>query len=385
MTSRPRFFVDLTPVCRSFRSGIGFALTETLRAIDEHKPFHDAYDVVGFAPFDIVQRAQTLGLQRVRLQAIPVPFKVMQALYRLRLMPPVDVWLGRGTYLFYDFRRLPLTKKSKSIVCIHDLTYKKYPQFCEPKNLAFLQRFVPPSAQAADTIIAVSEQTKQDIIHELGVPPDKVTVIYPPADDLFYRRSPEEIKETSAKYALPGIPYFLSLGNSEPRKNLDTVLAAYEKLGQPTDIPPLVLFGGMAWSAKAIYDRIESLTAKGYKVVKPNQYVDDPAVPAIISGALAVVTPSIYEGFGYAPLQAVLCQTPAIVSSGMPVNEVVGDYTTKVPAGDIDQLANALHNIQSTGYHALTVNRQAAMDKVSLAATATRLLSAVNRLEGSGL
>jgi glycosyltransferase involved in cell wall biosynthesis len=376
-----RLYIDLTPVCRSFRSGIGFSLEQVLKAVDEHTPLHTTYQVIGFAPFDIVHRAKTLGLKHIQLRALPLPFKVMQALYRLRLLPSIDLWLGRGTYLFYDFRRLPLGK-SKSLVCIHDLTYVHYPQFCERKNLAFLKRFVPLSVRAADMVLTVSKRSKQEIIEEFGVSEQKVSVLYPPADKSFYRRTAEEMQRVSQKYDLPAEPYFLALGNSEPRKNLETLLAAYEKLGEPAGVPPLVLFGGMAWNTDSMYEHIEALKARGYRIVKPSSYVIDLDLPAIISAALAVVTPSIYEGFGIAPLQAILCQTPAIVSSNLPVNEVVGAYTINVDARDIDQLTKALHNIQSTGHRPLDVDRQAIYDVVGFEAVAARLVSVVNRLEG---
>lgn len=381
--SRTTFFIDITPLCRGFRSGIGFALQEVVRAIDAHTPFHEQYNVVAFAPFDIVHRARMLGLEHIELHALPIPFKVMQALYRLRLLPPVDMWLGAGTYLFYDFRRLPLTPRSRSMVCIHDLTYKKYPQFCEHKNRAFLQRFVPPSVRAATTIIAISEHGKKEIMQELGVPAAKISVVYPPIGQLFYRRTQRSIRAVAKKYGLPQTPYFLALGNSEPRKNLATLLAAYQKLGQPDDVPPLVMFGGMSWNAGPVQEAMRALQKKGYKVTVPRDYVTDQDLPAIISGALCTVTPSIYEGFGYAPLQAVLCQTPAVVSDSLPVNEIVGGYTITVPATSVDHLTAALHTIQQQGRTALHVDRNAIYAKAGLGAAASRLLTAIHKTEGT--
>lgn len=287
------------------------------------------------------------GLEYMQRKPLLPPARVLHKLLERGLMPPPDLWLGRGTYLFTNFARYPLLF-SKSATVIYDLSYEIVPQYVDANNARYLSRMVRQSAQKSDLIITISNYTKQEIVNFYGLSPDKIIVAYPAVDrQHFYRRSDREVDRVKRKYDLPD-NYVLFVGNIEPRKNITTLIDAYTKLPrQYADQSPLLLVGANGWLSDAIFEKLEAAKKTGYTVVRPSSYVDDADLPAVYSGALMLVYPSHYEGFGMPPLEAMSCGVPVITADNTSLPEVVGQAGILVKSTDAKGITAAIQKLMS--------------------------------------
>lgn len=152
--------------------------------------------------------------------------------------------------------------------------------------------------------------------------------------------STEQIQEAIKKYHI-NEKYFLYLGTIEPRKNLERLIKAYVKLvSRHKDVPQLVLAGGNGWYYDDIFQMIDTCHLKEQVVF--TGYVDQKDSPLLMSGAMAFVFPSLYEGFGMPPLEAMACGTPVITSKTSSLPEVVGDAGILVDPENVDEICEAM-------------------------------------------
>jgi glycosyltransferase involved in cell wall biosynthesis len=260
---------------------------------------------------------------------------------------PYD-WIALKKYdafIFFNFIAFPLSRRTKSIVVIHDLTFVHYPQYMQTTNLKYMSKLVPESVKRADHIITVSENSKEEIVKYFNLPESKVSIV-PNAIDhrKFYPRDRTEVEEVRGKYNLPQ-RYIHFHGTIEPRKNVEGLLNAYAALSQDLkDEFSLVLTGGKGWKDESIYQKIDELKSSGHNVVLPG-YIDGEDLPALYSGASLFVLPSFYEGFGIPPLEAMACGVPVITSDNSSLPEVVGDAAIKVKADDTKALADSIRKL----------------------------------------
>lgn len=224
---------------------------------------------------------------------------------------------------------VPLLSKIPIVLTIHDLTILRYPQ-THPwkrrfKNLLLLRS----SIEKAEIIIAVSRFTAQEISSFFGFPQEKIKIVYEGVSPLFF--SCDDKRKLSQIRQLYGLPpqYILYVGTLEPRKNITSLLLAFKMLKSKTDFPhKLVITGGKGWIYGKIMDTWKRLNVK--KEVIFTGYIPTADLPGLYSLAQLFVYPSIYEGFGLPPLEAMACGTPVVVSNVSSLPEVVGDVGVMV-------------------------------------------------------
>ncbi len=251
------------------------------------------------------------------------------------LVGPIDVFHGTNFLLNHPVQR------AKRVVSIHDLTVMLYPQWHPANRLRAMHAGLRASAEVADHIIAVSRSTKADIVAHLGVDPDRVAIV-PLAVDASFRPLPrEEIEAALAPLGLVPGGYLLFLGTIEPRKNLGRLLDAVLAAGG--DVGPLVLAGADGWGNETLRPRLDALIARGR--VLALGYVPEALRVTLLAGARALVYPSLYEGFGLPPLEAMACGAPVITSRVSSLPEVVGDAALLVDPLDVDALAGAIKDL----------------------------------------
>ena len=251
------------------------------------------------------------------------------------LIGPVDVFHATNYLLTHPVRR------AKRVVSIHDLTLILSPQWHPAKRLREMSPGLRASAEAADRIIAISQATKDDIVTHLGIDPARVAVV-PLAVDASFRPWPRaEIDAALAPFGLTHGSYLLFLGTLEPRKNIGRLLDAVDTLGR--EVGPLVLAGADGWGNDALRARLADLGALGR--VRSLGYVPEPLRPPLLAGARTFVFPSLYEGFGLPPLEAMACGTPVVTSRVSALPEVVGDAALLVDPLDVDELAGAIRRL----------------------------------------
>ena len=299
-------------------------------------------------PYDSKERFQSFGFKHIGYKRVPFSFRVMSGLWHRGKMPPLDLFCGKGFYIFTRFVGMPLLF-SKSSVIIYDLSFELARQYSDDRNALFLSKGVRRSIAAAERIITISQSVKGELADFYAYDLAKIVVAYPAADQqYFYKRSETEITEVKHKYGIKG-DYILALSNLEPRKNLDGLVDAYCQLPkETTGTVGLLLVGVNGWKTEKLFDKIVVKVGEGYNIIRPSHYVSDNDKPAIISGAKMLVYPSHYEGFGMPPLEALACGTPTIASNNSSLPEVVGDAGIMVESQDITGLSRAIVNYLSS-------------------------------------
>jgi glycosyltransferase involved in cell wall biosynthesis len=234
----------------------------------------------------------------------------------------------------------PLRGARRNVVSIHDLTFLHYPQHLTAESLRYYAGQIEMAAAQADHVLTISESSKRDIVAMLGVAADKVTVHLPGVDARFRPLASDEMAAWRAKLALPE-RYFLCVGTFEPRKNIIGLLDAYALLRQRvTEAPPLLLAGSRGWLYEETLARIGRLGLEDDVQVREN--LPGEALPALYNGAVALMMPSFYEGFGLPPLEAMACGTLPIVSNRSSLPEVVGEVGALVEPEDARAIADAM-------------------------------------------
>ena len=238
----------------------------------------------------------------------------------------------------------PVTSSCPIVVTIHDLSFYLYPDLLRPFNRTYLQNFTRRTVAHAEGIIAVSESTRNDIVRILGVPEEKVTVIpNGVGQEMHPINDREQIAALRRRYDLPE-RMILFLGTLEPRKNIPTLLEAFGLLCRNHDADHrLVVAGGKGWYYGEIYATAERLGLRN-KVIFPG-YIPQSQLALWYNAADLFVYPSLYEGFGLPPLEALACGTPAIVSDVSSLPEVVGEAGLVVNPLDAQALAEAMYSV----------------------------------------
>lgn len=353
VTKKKSLYFDATPLIEKHVSGVGKVLQETLKALDTVH-FSDKYNLYIFVPFNEAKKARNLGYKHIKLKLLPYPHKFFSLFTRLRWAPPIDIFLGRGTYVFENFRNCTLLF-SKSITYIHDVAFKVYPQYIQERNLAYLSKYIPLWISRTDKVIAVSSSAREEIERELDV---RNVAVIPNAVNTtdFYPRTKPEITRVLNKWNIPP-EYMIFIGNIEPRKNLVNTIRAFCVYVKNTGSnEALVLIGGGGWRNEEILAEIEKARNQGVEVIRPDGYVPDDDLPALITGASALLQLSWHEGFGLPVLQALACGTPVAASNITPLHEVASGNQERVEFADPDNISQLAGAIEQAAKKTHTTN-----------------------------
>ena len=228
------------------------------------------------------------------------------------------------------------------VVTIHDAVPLLYPETQTRLTNLLFRRYIPHALPFVDRVIADSQATKRDLVRLYGLPDERVSAVLLGVADGFSPRAALEIEPVLVRHGIAG-PYVLAVGSLEPRKNLPALFEAFAGLRAAGLPHRLVVVGRTAWKAAPIFRRLEEL-GLGDAVVLTG-YVADADLPALYAGAACFVFPSLYEGFGLPPLEAMACGTPVVASNAASIPEVVGDAALSVDPRDGDALGRAIQRV----------------------------------------
>ncbi len=307
------------------RTGIGQYTARLLAALQRVAPQHE-YLALDWGR-DLVMRTD----RRLRWQQWELPRRARAAGAQVLHVTGFDA---------------PRWRPCPVVLTVHDLIGMLFPRNLPPVSRLYWGRWLPCSIRWADRIIADSEQTRQDLVRLLGMAAERVAVIPLGVDEAFRPLAdPAALAAVRAKYALPPA-YILYLGTLEPRKGIDTLIAAYAALA--ADIPQhLVLAGKRGWHTRALFRQVEAL-GLGARV-HALDYVAGEDRPALYSLADLFAFPSRYEGFGLPVLEAMACGTPVVCSHASSLPEVAGDGALTVAPDDAAALAAAMRRVLVDG------------------------------------
>jgi len=260
--------------------------------------------------------------------------------HRARIPAPIEMWTGPVSLLHApDFTLPPTRQETRTLLTVHDLSFIRAPETSTPGLRAYLNAVVPRSVARADHIVAVSAATQQDLVTLYDTPIEKISVLHNAVDSHFHRIDDHKtLRAVRHRYKLGDAPYILAVGTVQPRKNYERLVEAFHRL-ELSDIK-LVIAGGKGWLAEPLYRRIEDL--KMHDCVQLTGFVDDDDLPALYSGARVFAFPSLYEGFGIPPLEAMACGIPVVTSKTSSLPEVVGDAALCIDPYSVDELTEAL-------------------------------------------
>lgn len=317
-------------------SGVERAIASLAAALPAADP---ASEYVLYVPQDCpVKGFEAVGL-RVRQAPFPGHRKLVRILWQQGVLPRAarrdgaDVLLAPGYVL-------PLRWRGPSVLVVYDVIALTHPELARRANVWHYRVMLPRSAKRATRIAVPSRHVGEQVARWCGVPPEKLAVVPLGVDARFQRvLDPHELARVRARYGLPE-RFVLYVGNLEPKKNLPRLLEAFA-LAKRRGIPHrLVLAGAPAWGwaeAQAALARsgvAEEVTLTGY--------VDEADLPALYTLADLFVFPSLVEGFGLPPLEAMACGTPAVVADVPPFDETAGDAALRVDPCHPEAIADGI-------------------------------------------
>ncbi len=261
-----------------------------------------------------------------------------------QLVQPFVLWQEKIDLLHSLAFVTPLLSPCPSVITIYDLGFLIFPQGFRHSKRLYLTLLTRPSARKARRIITISESTKRDTVRLLGVSSKKVDVVYCGVDKAFHPLPEGEVASFRQKHGLPE-RIILFVGTIEPRKNVVRLIEAYSRLrdGQVK----LVIGGARGWLYEEVFARVEELDLAG-DVLFPG-YIPPDELPLWYNAAELFVYPSLYEGFGLPPLEAMACGTPVLTSNVSSLPEVVGEAGLTVDPVDSEGLAEAMNQVLSDG------------------------------------
>lgn len=266
-----------------------------------------------------------------------------------RILPLPYKWVF-GTHAditqFFNYA-IPFGVSGKRITIVHDMAFRAFPETVAKRTERWLKNNLEKYCRRADVILTVSEFSRQEIQRYMGIPTEKIEVIYNGVDMERYHPgyTVAQIGAAKSRYGICG-SYILYLGTLEPRKNIETLITAYNLLKKEIGsdrLPKLVLAGKKGWMYETIFTLVQNYGLENDVIF--TGYVDEEDVPVLLCGAHIFAFPSLYEGFGIPPLEAMACGTPVITSNTSSLPEIVGEAGILIPPMDAEGLKRSMQQL----------------------------------------
>jgi glycosyltransferase involved in cell wall biosynthesis len=309
----------------SHLGGIGRYTWELCKGLSEH---------TGVASVGYYARGRIIDDPSFLLRDEPLP-KRHNALRELWLNRVARKSLVHGPNYF-----LPEFADS-GVITVHDLSVFRYPETHPAERVLAFEREFAKSLSRAAHIITDTETVRHELIEMFAVRPDIVTEVPLGVDSSFRPLANETVAPALEAWGLKPNEYGLCVSTLEPRKKISELLSAWRRLPKPVrDAYPLVLCGGIGWRNEQLRDQVENGVAEGW--LRHLGFVEESLLPQLYAGAALFVYPSMYEGFGLPPLEAMASGVPVLVSNRSCLPEVCGDAARYIDPDDPDGFISAL-------------------------------------------
>ncbi len=233
------------------------------------------------------------------------------------------------------------SKDTKILLTVHDVSFLREPRWFRSDRAVYYRSMIRRSASRATRILADSEATGRDLQELVQIDSSKIDIAPLGVDARFQPASAADITRVREIYDLPET-FFLYVGTLEPRKNLPRLIEAFDRIATKCE-HDLVIAGRDGWKFAGIYDA--AANARHSTRIHFIGFVDDFSLPALLSAASVFVWPSLWEGFGLPPLEAMACGTPVVTSNTSSLPEVVGDAALSVEPEDIESISEAMRSL----------------------------------------
>ncbi len=330
-----RICVDIQSAV-SQRAGVG---RYTRNLVEHLAPLMSPPDDLNLFYFDFHRRGLDFACPGAHQKPVRwIPGKYAQQAWKRLQWPPFDWFSGKADlYHFPNFTIPPLTQ-GKKIVTIHDMSFLRYPEFSEKKNLDYLSAFIHDTVRRADAILTVSEFSKKETSELLGL--DPALIFATPLGITQGCARPTDAQITQTRHHLKlDRPYLLSVGTLEPRKNIPFLIEVFDQMKEFDG--DLVIAGMKGWKVEPILQSMKNATRRDR--IRYLEFVPDGELFALYAGAELFVTTSFYEGFGLPPLEAMACGTPVVSSVGGSLPEMLtGPAAVLIPGFEAEVWATTM-------------------------------------------
>lgn len=347
---RMRIGIDVRCLAEGRRSGVEeyvIALLSELFRIDRRNEYVLFFNAWGGADPDF---SWADGYGNVSVRRFRIPNRLLNLSLWYLNRPRLDRLIGGADVFFLpNINFCAVSDDTKLVVTAHDLSFEASPETFSRKQ-RFWHFFVNPKKlfRRADRILSVSRSTKEDLVARYGIRPSRIEVIPSGIDPRFrpYDRNDPALLAVKEKYRLP-YSFILYLGAFEPRKNIVSIIRAFgalKKARHPElEKLSLVLAGVSGWKEESIQEEIRHSSWSGH-ILTPG-FIDDGDKPAVYNLASCFAYPSLYEGFGFPPLEALACGVPVVTSHSTSLPEIVGDAAVLVDPYRPEELFRALEQV----------------------------------------
>jgi glycosyltransferase involved in cell wall biosynthesis len=239
---------------------------------------------------------------------------------------------------------VPLWRQCATVLTVHDLSLLLFPETHEKRSVTRARRRLPMMLKTADAVIVPTDAIRQEVADYFGVKQQKLFVVHEAPREFFVPVDQEMTVATREKFGI-GDEFVLAVGTIEPRKNLQTLIEAFERVVKARENVQLVIAGGRGWLSGPVFSLLERSPVRSRIVL--TDYLHDSDLRDLYSACRVFVYPSLYEGFGLPPLEAMACGAPVIASSVSALVETTGDAALLVEPKDVDGFAAAIIEVLS--------------------------------------
>lgn len=292
-----------------------------------------------------LEQASDVLAAGVKQKIINLPSALEKLKDKIRFLAGGILAPGGDIYFNPDFFLPLFLRARRKVITVHDLCSILFPHFFVQKTSLFAEK-IKYSVSSADVIIAVSEQTKNDLVKFLNVPPEKVEVVYNGCGGAFsVKKDPALFEALSRKYKLDS-GFLLSVGTLQPRKNYVNLLEAFKKfIERRSEKLYLVIAGSRGWLYEDIFKKCRDLSLEGRVIF--TGYVSDSELAELYRRCEVFVFPSFYEGFGIPLLEAMNCGAPVVCSNRSSFPEVAGDAAVYFNPEDAEEISLKIEEVFS--------------------------------------
>lgn len=338
-----RVAVDATPLL-AVKTGVGAFCHDLLGAL----PARSELSVTAFAvTWRMRERLEGLVPEGVSIVQRPMPARPIQWMWARAPTPPIEWFVGAADVVHGTNFVVPPTHRAARVATVHDLTPLYYPELCDDYTRTFPAKLTRAIAAGA-WVHTHSDFIARQVVEAFDIDQERVRRIHPGIPGI---------------PGVPGVPvpagggggggdtrepgvnlpegtsrYIFAIGTIEPRKDYPGLVAAFDRI--EADDVALVISGRSGWGAETFEAALQASRRRD-RIIRVG-YADEPTVRKLMAGATVLAFPSVYEGFGFPPLEAMRLGVPVVATSAGSVPEVVGDAALLVPPRDPDSLAAAL-------------------------------------------
>lgn len=337
---------DAVPIIADKITGIGWCEVGQTQAIARLFP-NDKYEYSFFTSGknERIKKAGSFAGNNIKLNYSDFSGYLYRAVSTF-LPVPYSFFFGKNSDITHFFNYIvPPFVHGKKVVTVHDMVYKAFPETVRGRTRFMLEIGLKKSMKRADIIVTDSEFSKKEIIKYFPEHSKKIRVVPCGVDCERFRpcENTKTIEKVKKSLEING-NYFLYVGTIEPRKNLIRLIRAYKVFTKHVQTPPkLVLAGAKGWLCDDIYALVKKLDIEKHVIF--TKYVPSEDINLLMCGATAFVFPSLYEGFGMPPLEAMACGVPVLTSGEASIPEVVGDCAVICDAYSVKDIAKGLYRL----------------------------------------